>query len=74
MASDGNPKERMLTIRFDSQGRGTRIAAWKYWEVVEILRWHNVGREEAYDAASWASRMRERGEYRDIPGVVLIVE
>lgn len=50
-----------------------RIASWKYYEIVDILREIGLGQQECYDAAEWAAKMRAPGIYEKIPGVSLMV-
>lgn len=68
------PPDKILTIRSFGRERGARIEAWKYWEIVDLLKTRGVGQEEAYDAASWASGVKTKGKYTDIPNMVLSVE
>ena len=66
--------EKTLSIRSFGRERTFRIAAWKYWEIVDELISRGIKREEAYAAAEWASKIRTKGRYTDIPNLILIVE
>lgn len=66
--------ERILTIRSFGREKAMKIAAWKYWEIVDELINRGVSRKQAHDAAEWASKTRSKGQYTDILTMVLIIE
>lgn len=52
-----------------------KIASWKYYEIIDELRSLGVSRQEAYDAAKWASRCREPGvQYTGLSDYILKIE
>ena len=68
---------KILTIkdRYKNFKPAIKIEAWKYWEVVDILRTNGVGREESYAAAKWASDNRSKGTCPiNIPDLILMVQ
>lgn len=50
-----------------------KIASWKYYEIVDILRGMEISQQECYDAAQWAANMRAPGIYKKILGVTLMI-
>lgn len=66
--------EKTLSIRSFGRERTFRIAAWKYWEIIDELINRGVSREEAYAAADWASKVRTKGKYTEIRNLILTVE
>lgn len=66
--------DRTLIIKVPDQKRSIRIEAWKYYEIIDLLRELGVDRQQAYDAAKWAGRARDLGEkYTQIPHYILTI-
>ena len=66
--------DRTLIIQTPDQKRPILIEAWKYYEIIDLLREHGVDRQQAYDAAKWAGRARDLSEkYTQIPHYILTI-
>lgn len=66
--------EKILLIRSFGREKTMKIEAWKYWEIVDELINRGISRKQAHAAAEWASKMRSKGRYTDIPNLILTVE
>ena len=65
-------QERILNIYTPDQKKPIKIEAWKYYEIIDLLRERGVDRQQAYDAAKWAGRARDFCEkYTQIPHYIL---
>ena len=62
MAKKIHPKERLddliAVIRLGGKNP-VRLEAWRYWSIVETLRWFGIDRQTAYDAAKRCGRTHE---------------
>lgn len=66
------PPELILSIQSPHRKKPYRIAAWKYYEIIDLLREQGVERQAAYDAAKWAGRTKEsKATYTQIPEYIL---
>ena len=72
MPKNEQQSDRMLIIQAPDQKKPIKIEAWKYYEIIDLLRERGVDRQQAYDAAKWAGRARDFGEkYTQIPHYIL---
>ena len=72
MAKYNPPPDMTLCIHVPDRKRPIKIAAWKYYEIICLLREHGVDMQAAYDAAKWAGRTREiNATYTQIPQYIL---
>ena len=72
MPKNDDQPERILNIYVTDQKKPIKIEAWKYYEIIDLLRERGVDRQQAYDAAKWAGRARDFGEkYTQIPHYIL---
>ncbi len=74
MPKNEQRSDRMLIIQVPDQKKPIKIEAWKYYEIIDLLRERGVDRQQAYDAAKWAGRARDVNEkYTQIPRYILTI-
>jgi len=55
-------KERVAIIRTPKRHVVCRVEAWKYHEIVDVLRQAGANRSEAYAIAEWTGRVAKPGK------------
>lgn len=52
-----------------------KIEAWKYYEIVDILRSFGIGQVDSYEAAKWSAMARRNGEtYTKLKDYILTIK
>lgn len=59
-------QDTVVTIKGGLKSETTKLAGWKYWEIVGELTWRGADRNKATDGAKWCARA-ETGSEKSIP-------
>ena len=59
-------QDTVVIIKGGMKSEATKLAGWKYWEIVGELTWRGADRNQATDSAKWCTRA-ETGSEKSIP-------
>lgn len=75
MAKKQTAPERKVYVTIRSGKKKIQFANWRYWEIFNELRWLGLGREDAHEAAIWATGKRANGDKKTIsPEITMEVD